>query len=244
MTDNTVLLSHLEDLMQSVRRGRRCAFSNFLNQEERSIALSYFKKCDIQFCFYGGNENADRTVLAFGVSNESECSFPITALSFEFKSDYNISHQSVLGALMSLGIKRELVGDIIFCDNKCYIFVISSIADYIITNLSSISRYPVKLETVYDAISIKPRFEEISLIVSSMRLDCIVSEVINSSRSKATELIEQGVVFINSLQCVKKDKIVNDGDILSIRKYGKFIVDSQLGLTKKDRIKIKILKYV
>lgn len=242
MTDINILISHLNDLMQSVKGGRRCAFSNFLNQEEHSVALNYFKKCDVPFCFYGGSENAERTILAFGIENEFECSFPISVLYFNPKD--NITHQSVLGALMSLGIKRELIGDIVFCDEKCFIFVVNNIADYIVTNLNSISRYPVKLEISNEDVVIKTRFEEMALIVSSMRLDCIVSEIINSSRTKATEFIEQGIVFVNSLQCTKKDKTITEGDVLSIRKYGKFIVDSKLGLTKKDRIKINIKKYI
>lgn len=86
-------------------------------------------------------------------------------------------------------------------------------------------------------------FEEKTIIVSSMRIDNFVSELVGCSRNKSEEFIDNERVYINYELVTKNSKIVNIGDIVNIRGKGKFIVDGLVRNTKNDRNVIKIRKY-
>ena len=76
------------------------------------------------------------------------------------------------------------------------------------------------------------KFENKSIIVSSMRIDNIVSELTNCSRNKAEELIENERVLINYEIINKNSKIVINGDIVTVRGKGKFIIIEVIRKTK------------
>ena len=57
------------------------------------------------------------------------------------------------------------------------------------------------------------------------------------------EIIEEMRVFVNSIVQDKPAKKITEGDIITIRGKGKFIVDEFLGKNKKGKEIIKIKKY-
>lgn len=246
MTDeNKLLISHINDMIMSVKKGRKFAFSSFLNEEQLSLACCYAEKFIVDYASYGGYDDAERCIIGFGADGlPQNCCFPITTLCFDTKGKTDISHRHVLGSLMSLGIKRECIGDIIFVEEKCIIFCDTKIADYICYNLTSVSNLRVDVVKMTEQVEFSRSFEEIICIVASMRLDCVVSELSNKSRTAASELIEGGLVFINGIQTQKKDKTIVPGEVISIRRVGKFLIEEFVGTTKKNRIKLKILKYI
>ena len=73
-----------------------------------------------------------------------------------------------------------------------------------------------------------------------MRLDVIVAAITNLSRQKVSEMILSGKVYCNYLQTQNVSNKVADNDIISIRGFGKYIIEEQIGLTKKGRIKLSI----
>ena len=50
--------------------------------------------------------------------------------------------------------------------------------------------------------------------------------------------------MLDFVQCLQVDRLVKEGDKLSIRGHGKYIVDGSDGLSKKGRIRLNIQKYV
>ena len=80
--------------------------------------------------------------------------------------------------------------------------------------------------------------------MSSLRLDAVASSGFRLARGKAAALIESGRVQLNWRECVKPDKLLEAGDVVSARGYGKFELSEVGGLTKKGRISIIILLYV
>ena len=86
--------------------------------------------------------------------------------------------------------------------------------------------------------------EEIRIVVQSLRLDNIVSELANTSRTKANEMIEQAKVFINYEEQFKNDKQVKEKDVIVIRGKGKFEVDKLEGTTRKNKQILVVKKYV
>ena len=165
---------------------------------------------------------------------------------FEIESKVSIRHQDILGTLYSLNISDEMFGDVV-CDNgKYFIIVVSSIENYLKSNMLSIRNSNIKLvERKEDyLINYKQKFEEIILIVTSTRMDSIVSKIVNTSRNNALNLLKNGDVFLNYEELTKPTYILKENDIFSVRKYGKYKFSGIINNTKKGNLVIKILKYV
>lgn len=86
--------------------------------------------------------------------------------------------------------------------------------------------------------------EEKSYTVSSLRLDAVSGGAFNLARGKIQSLIEGEKVFLNFITELSPSKNVTEGDMISVRGYGRVKVLSINGRTKKDRISITVLKYV
>ena len=115
---------------------------------------------------------------------------------FKFKS---ISHKDYLGSLLSLGIKREKIGDIIIHENFCQVIVSFDICDFILMNLEKVSNNNVKLKEISreDIIYSKPKYKDVSFTVTSSRIDCIISGLYNISRQESSKLINNEKVQRN-----------------------------------------------
>lgn len=79
---------------------------------------------------------------------------------------------------MSLGIKRELFGDIVEKDKDFYLAVDRHIYEYLKDHLSMIKRSKVKFVEWDEEIEVKNDYLVKSFIVSSFRLDKIISSFI------------------------------------------------------------------
>ena len=70
-----------------------------------------------------------------------------------------------------------------------------------------------------------------------------VSELAKCSRTRATEIIEDGRVFLNSINEFKDSKKININDIITIRGKGKFVFIGIEKETKSGRFLVNIKKY-
>ena len=86
-------------------------------------------------------------------------------------------------------------------------------------------------------------YQEIELIVSSLRIDTVVSRLIGSSRDNIKKKFYNDEVILNYEVCNKNSYLLNDGDIFSIRKYRKYKFNQILKNTKKGGFIIEILMY-
>ena len=203
------------------------------------------KSFSINIDTYGIFENCERRMLSFYAEEGKH--YPIQLLNIENKSKFeSLVHRDYLGAIMSLGIKREKYGDLILVGDGCYIAVSEEISDYIIYNLSTIGRCPCNVKVIEDfnAESISAKFENIIIHSTSMRLDCVISSLCNLSRTKAVDNIQGGKVLIDYVEMHEKDKIVENGAVITVRGYGKFKFIEQLGSTQSGRLKLSMKKYI
>ena len=60
----------------------------------------------------------------------------------------------------------------------------------------------------------------------------------------AAELIAAGKVSLNGRECLKPDRAVEAGDVLSCRGLGKCVVKEVLGQSKKGRIMLVLERYI
>ena len=89
----------------------------------------------------------------------------------------------------------------------------------------------------------KERYQNIEIVVNSLRLDIIVSKLANISRSKALEKIRNHEIHLNFKEQNKSTYLLKKDDILSIRRVGKFKIGKVLNVTKKDKFILEIRKY-
>lgn len=174
-----------------------------------------------------------------------EIDFKITVLEFTYNEKYyQLTHRDCLGALMALGIKRDVIGDIIL-SSKNFILVASEMADFIIHELRFIKNaaVEVKKSSYQDLLTLDiTNFMEDKIIVSSYRLDNIVSEVCSISRTKASKMIENQLVKVNGLYKLQGHYRCEFDDILSIRGFGRVIIKEEIKQTRKQNIILRILK--
>lgn len=194
---------------------------------------------------FGVFKEAERKIIAFSFDEPS--SYPISLLKIISKSKFQeINHKDYLGAIMSLGIKREKIGDIIKKEDFAFVAVHSELVEYIKSNLDSISNVKCIIQEVDIALQEIPEyiFQEFTEIISSLRLDCVVSAICNISRSKAENIIKEGKVLIDYRVEHKKDFSLLYNSTITIRGYGKFKLAEEIGKTKGDRLKILIKKFI
>lgn len=165
---------------------------------------------------------------------------------YEIISSNDLRHQDILGTLYSLNISDEMFGDVVIWNNRYFIIILSSIDNYIKSNLTSIKNSKVDLieRDPYYLKDYKQEYEECIIIVPSIRVDVIVSKIINSSRSNALEKIKNGDIYLNYELLTKTTYMLKENDIFSIRKYGKYKFLGEINRTKKGSLVIKYLKYV
>ena len=64
------------------------------------------------------------------------------------------------------------------------------------------------------------------------------------SRGQAAALIESGKVQLNWRECEKPDKLLEEGDVVSARGFGKFRLREAGGRTRKGRVSVVLEVYV
>ena len=111
-------------------------FTDFLGLAEQS-AFNEIKGGikGISYSAFGGAEGTERVMIRFGSPEELgyEEEFPIVTLMIKPKSEKfadRLTHRDFLGALMSLGIERSVLGDIVIRDNIGYLFAKEDIGAY------------------------------------------------------------------------------------------------------------------
>ena len=164
----------------------------------------------------------------------------------EIISPEELKHQAIMGSIYSLGISGEMFGDIIVTDNRYYVYVLDEIKEYILLNLTKIGNI---------GISIKERdlslledytheYEENEIIVSSERLDVIISHIIHVNRDAIKDFIKRKEIMLNYELANNNSKKLNNGDIFSIRRFGKFKYLGIIKETKSNNLLVKYLKYI
>lgn len=249
--EEKLFINRIKDLAKASYTQNRYTFSSFLTLDEQALVDTIRPDIrHVDYSYFGGYEDTERQVLRFG-SLETlgyEEDFPITALLIEpliNKFSDDLSHRDFLGALMNLGIKRSVLGDIILKDNKAYVFCLSEFSEYIKKELSRVKHTSVKITEIDDIDNnLKRKLEDFDILVSSNRFDAIVAAICKLSRGKAVELFREKKILLNNRICENTSHSLKEGSVFSIRGYGKYIYEGEGGKTRKDRVYLKMKRYV
>ena len=219
-----------------------CAFyTDFLSLAEQSI----LEELRLGSVLEGGYPLAERKIARFGESYGED--FPIVFVKIEPLQDKfadKLSHRDFLGSILGLGIKRSVLGDIIVRENRAHLVCLDTIADFIISELNKVKHTNVrcvKEDALPESSCELPPVT--SVVVPSERVDAIVAEVFNISRSESRRYFEKELVFINSRVVRKAEKTPEPNDIVSVRGLGRFIYVGIDRTTAKGRLRVSVRRF-
>lgn len=245
MTEEEILRKRFEELSRRAFAQGRYTFSEFLTLSEQSLLLS-LRLEGAPFCLEGGYPDAERRLAVFG--SEALCGYvspaPIACLFLQprgLKFEQRFSHRDVLGALMGLGVRRSVLGDIVLQGDGAYVFCLETVAPFLAEEMREVGRVPVEarvLEELPEIEAAEP--EERRVNVASERLDALVAAVWNLSRAESQELIRQQKVFVNGRLVVSPDAMPREGEIVSVRGYGRFAYRGVAGQSRKGRLFVSV----
>ena len=167
-------------------------------------------------------------------------------LLYEIKCNSILRHQDILGALFSLNIDKSLFGDILIIDGRYYIYILKILENYFESNFikiknSSISLKQIDLNTLKDY---ERKYEKIEIIVSSLRIDTIISTLCHIKRSSIINKIKKKEIILNYDYLKNTSYIVKENDVFSVKKIGKFKYNGIIKNTKSNHLIIEIIKYI
>lgn len=240
-SEETEFCRHIKDLAVLGEKIGTPRFSAFLTEREQQLAAATAHYVGVDFGFWGGYEAAERKMFcSLSAANED---FPLEAVTFFFREKDKLTHRDFLGALMSLGLKRDQIGDIAVKNGGAVIFATDNAMRVITTEVEKVGRVGVKLESGIRIELPQQEYIDIPAIIASSRIDVLVAAACNISREKAAALIKSGAVVLSGVVINSTSKTVEEGEIFSVRGYGKFIF-SQLGCeTRKGKSHAVIKKY-
>lgn len=163
--------------------------------------------------------------------------FPIVALRL-LPAGESPGHRDYLGALLGLGLKRETLGDIRALAEGALVFVQEALAPLVLDELRQVGRVAVRVERAGSTVPPLAAPETESFVVSlpSLRADALLAAALKLNRAAAQQLFQAGLVQINHLPAESAGRVLQEGDILSVRGHGKYRYDHAEGKSKKNRI--------
>lgn len=252
--DDKLLFAKIDDMKEKASRGRIAA-SAFLTPSESFAASEYLLRthCEYEYAFLGGYEDAERKMLVifpdYIIPEYFDTDEVFRALMISPCGHEEIDHKSYLGSLMGLSIKRETIGDIVILPEGAVVFCTPPVAAMLSSDpspLERVGRYKVSVRFADKSLceNFRREYEEISIIMASLRLDCAVGALANVSRAKAQEKILAGDVRLRHRDETSPSAQIAVGDTLSVRGVGKFIVGEVCGETRSGRLRVTVKRYV
>lgn len=246
ISENEILISRVNDAVISAQYGKITTIG-FLNESQvEAISRTVKNSNHISYSFYGGYVNSVRSMVCIAPDTYiiKEHDFPISAVTFSYNKQFKLNHRDFLGAIMSLMIKREAVGDILIDEGIAVVFIKKELSILLTSEITKVGS--VGVSGSLGAPNVLPPAFSLDLQtinISSMRLDCIIASLVKTSRSDAVSIISQGNCKINDIECKISRIILTEGDTLVIKSKGKFRIGKKLGLTHGGRTKLEIHKY-
>ncbi len=239
--EERLLLGRIWDKYDQCRRRNIPTHTEFLSPQEQAAAERLLRMLGEgeSFVRWGGYEGAERCRLYFLPDWQPEPDREsIRCLRCTFYEAGRLTHRDFLGSLMGLGLTREKIGDILVAQNEAHVLVADSVADFLLRDWTAAGRTALKTEEIdpSELAVPAPQVKEIRDTVSSLRLDSVLSTGFSTSRGKAAEAIAAGRVQVNWTVCLKPDKPMAEGDVISVRGAGKCRLASVGNTTKKGRI--------
>ncbi len=216
----------------------------------RTAGLAYDIAPEREVSLWGGARECERVVVRFGDPQELgyEEDFPIRILCVKPKQEKfadDLSHRDFLGAVLNLGIERDVIGDILVDRNSAYVLCLEGMADFICENLERVRHTSVTCSLAEqvppDAL---PKLCEEHVTVSSPRLDAVLAKVYHLSRGEAKARFEEDKVLVNGRICRSPETMLKEACGITVRGLGRLEYRGEERATKKGKTGITVWRYV
>ncbi|MDL5375797.1 RNA-binding protein [Exiguobacterium mexicanum] len=232
------------DWVQQVEDNYMLKVTDFLDPREQQIVRQLVGK---QLAIYedGGFVGAERRrlILAPDYYELDPNDFEIAIRQIDYPTKFvELTHRQVTGTLLNAGLKRQKFGDVVLDDGIAQFATTRDAASFIEMNVDRVGKARIRIsEVVPEAVLVVPevKWSEEFGIVSSLRFDTVVSEVLGLSRQKAQALVKHGDCKVNHKPIDDPSFILEPDDLVSIRGYGRVKLTAILGSTKREKIKIQ-----
>lgn len=233
--EDKMLVSNILDKYLKYDKTGISTYTNFLDIRMLEIVENILKYLKIKYKVYRPNEVCEKSIIYFG-----EYENFITIYRVDAK---DIQHSDVLGTLFSIGLDNDTIGDIIIEEDHMYITNLTRLNAFLESSLYIIKNRKIKLCEVNEIIASREKFITLKVTVPSYRLDVFIGKLAHLSRTAAAKYITDKMVLVNYSEIINTNKILKIGDIISIRKVGKFILSEEILKSKKDNYVVEVKKY-
>ena len=254
--EDKMCLSQILDKIEITKKTNKIEYTDFLDMYQVALVQNFLRKMQItNYKLYGGYEEAERKIAIIYPEDYTESmlqknySKMLNVIRIQLPEEENgkYTHRNYLGGIVKLGLKREKVGDILVSDEGADIITIEDFSNILKEQLPSLTRFENSKIEIVELEQLKKKeikVEEVKIIVPSLRMDNIVSDLSRTSRSKAAQIINQERVFINGQVETKLSKQLKLNDVITIRGKGRFIIKEFSGTTRSGRLVVVIEKYI
>lgn len=247
------LKKRFSDLLEQSYQNTAYYFTDFLSASDTALVYQVAEGHHGQYkdiVVWGGADGCERTMIRFGNEEEFGYTIPfpirivrIDPLLKKFADD--LTHRDFLGAIMNLGIERDVIGDIVVKDKSAYVFVAEKIVEYVCESLDKVKHTSVKCTLLEEMPEeVKPELKSVELIVSSIRMDSIIAKLYHLSRTQALELFRKKLILVNGRVYENNSGYPKENDVIAVRGYGKFVFKRIAYDTKKGKQAIEVEQYI
>lgn len=263
--DMRVLLARVDELCDRALRGR-FVHTDFLTPREGKHAMEQLRRRGEahRARLHGGYASAERCCLllfpdyavdAFepsemptvqellAVAGEDD---PVAAIAVRGSGYRTLSHRDYLGSLLSLGLEREVLGDIALDGNDATVLCMAHMVPFLLEHVERIGGDAVRVSQTVLPLDFDGgrKFAPVQDTVASARLDCVVAALCNLSREAAQTAVRDGLVELDYECEMRPDRTLEPPCIISVRGTGKFVLRELGTLTKKGRTRLAADKYL
>lgn len=208
----------------------------FLDPKELNQVKSKLKK--VEYNTYYPYRDSEKNIIYTGKEPE--------VLLYEILIKIPVRHQDIMGAMYSLNIATELFGDILIIDNRYFIYILPIVRNYFESNFLMVKNAHIELKEldINYLNDYERSYEKLEFIVSSNRIDTVISSIIHTGRSNINDYIKKKEILLNYDYLKDNSYKLKEGDTFSIKRIGKFKYNGIVKNTKSNHIIIEILKYL
>lgn len=233
-----ILVSNILDKYKAYQKYGKSTCTNFLNPCELHLVTSCLNHYHIPYHIYEPYSFMEKKILYFGEYQDFITFYQISVI-----GPSNLSHSAILGSLFAIGFQENTIGDIFIQDGICYYMNLTRLNTYLEENLIRVGKQSVILEKINQFHLSERTFELFTILTHSMRIDSIISRITSKSRNQVKQMFLDRGVFLNYQEFRNQNILLKEGDVLSIRKVGKFKIGKQQGQTKKENIILEVYRY-
>lgn len=237
--DAEQLRLRLRQAAERAARLDRAVSAWFVTGEERAWAVHEAREAGVEAAFDGGWPEAERVEACFFPVGDDP-TFTAGWLSVRWAAKFaHCDHRDLLGSLMALGMDRSFFGDLIALPDCAYLYA----SPEAVTRLPDEWRQAGNVPLIVTPMDEPPVFElpkgeALRDTVPSLRLDAVLAAGMRTSRAKAAELIRAGLVSVEHRPELRVDRPLSEGQLLSVRGFGRIRLREVGTPTRKDRLPI------